>query len=155
MNDGTITRVRESVDLIEPIAPQAGALFYANLFEADPSLLRLFKSDMAAQGAKLMQMIALAVATLDQPEVPMPALQRLGQRRAGYGVRGEHDDAVGAALLKTLYPGLRVAYNAEVEEAWIDVYGVVAAKMKKQSGTANTAIDTSARPSPKNSANAQ
>jgi hypothetical protein len=41
MNDHTIALVRESFDLIEPIAPQAGALFYANLFEADRSLQRL------------------------------------------------------------------------------------------------------------------
>ena len=131
MNDHTIALVRESFDLIEPIAPQAGALFYANLFEADPSLQRLFSGDMAAQGAKLMQMIALAVSKLDEPELLMPALQRLGQRHAGYGVRDEHYDTVGAALLKTLYQGLGVAYTPEVEEAWIDVYGVLATKMKQ------------------------
>lgn len=130
MNDHTIALVRESFDLIEPIAPQAGALFYANLFEADPSLQRLFSGDMTAQGAKLMQMIALAVARLDQPEVLMPVLQRLGQRHAAYGVRDAHYDSVGAALLKTLYQGLGVAYNADVEAAWIDVYAVLAAKMK-------------------------
>ncbi len=131
MNDHTIALVKQSFDLIEPIAPQAGALFYANLFEADPSLRRLFKGDMAAQAAKLMQMIALAVAKLDQPEVLMPALHSLGRRHAGYGVRDEHYDTVGAALLKTLYQGLGVAYTPEVEEAWIDVYGVLAAKMKE------------------------
>jgi hemoglobin-like flavoprotein len=131
MNDHTIALVRESFDLIEPIAPQAGALFYANLFEADPSLQRLFNGDTAAQGAKLMQMVALAVARLDQPEVLQPLLRQLGQRHAGYGVQHAHYDTVGAALLKTLYQGLGVAYTAEVEEAWIDVYGVLATTMKE------------------------
>jgi hemoglobin-like flavoprotein len=131
MNDHTIALVRESFDLIEPIAPQAGALFYANLFEADPSLQRLFNGDAAAQGAKLMQMVALAVARLDQPEVLQPLLRQLGQRHAGYGVQHAHYDTVGAALLKTLYQGLGVAYTPEVEEAWIDVYGVLATTMKE------------------------
>ena len=85
---------------------------------------------MVAQGTKLMQMIALAVSKLDDPEVLMPTLQSLGRRHAGYGVRDEHYDSVGAALLKTLYQGLGVAYTAEVEEAWIDVYGVIASTMK-------------------------
>ena len=86
MNDHTISLVKESFDLVEPIAPQAAALFYANLFDADPSLQRLFKGDMVVQGLKLMQMISLAVSKLGEPEVLMPALQNLGRRHAGYGV---------------------------------------------------------------------
>lgn len=130
MNDHTIALVRESFDLVEPIAPQAGALFYANLFEADPSLQGMFKGDIEAQGVKLMQMISLAVSKLDEPEVLMPVLQKLGQRHAIYGVHDEHYDTVGGALLKTLYQGLGVAYTPEVEEAWIDVYGALASTMK-------------------------
>jgi hemoglobin-like flavoprotein len=130
MNDHTITIVRESFDLVEPIAPQAAALFYANLFEADPSLQSLFKGDMVAQGHKLMQMIGLAVGKLDKPDVLIPALQNLGRRHATYGVVDQHYDTVGAALLKTLYQGLGVAYTPEVEEAWTEVYGVLANTMK-------------------------
>ena len=131
MNDHTIALVRESFDLIEPIAPQAGAMFYANLFEADPSLQTLFMHDIGVQGEKLMQVIGVAVAHLDQPEVLMPVLDDLGRRHAGYGVRDQHYETVGAALLKTLYQGLGVAYNEEVEEAWVAVYAVVAARMKQ------------------------
>lgn len=130
MDDHTISLVRESFDLIEPIAPQAGAMFYTNLFEADPSLKPLFKGNMEQQGNKLMQMIAVAVAKLDQPEVLMPVLDQLGRRHAGYGVQDQHYDTVGAALLKTLYQGLGVAYNEDVEEAWIKVYGALATRMK-------------------------
>ncbi len=130
MNDHTISLVRESFDLVEPIAPQAAALFYANLFAADPSLQRLFRGDMVAQGAKLMLMIGVAVAKLDEPEVLMPALRQLGARHAGYGVQDEHYETVGGALLKTLQQGLGAAWTPEVESAWIDVYGVLAATMK-------------------------
>ena len=130
MNDHTISLVRESFDLVEPIAPQAAALFYANLFEADPALQALFGGDMVAQGAKLMQMIGVAVATLDTPEVLLPALRQLGQRHAGYGVKEAHYEIVGDALLKTLQQGLGAAWTPEVESAWIDVYGVLASTMK-------------------------
>lgn len=131
MNDHTIALVKESFDLVEPIAPQAAALFYANLFEADPSVRPLFRGDMIVQGERLMAMIGLAVAKLDDPEVLIPALQGLGQRHAGYGVRDAHYDSVGHALLKTLRQGLGVAFTDEVEAAWAEVYGVVAGTMKE------------------------
>ncbi len=131
MNDHTIQLVRESFDLVEPIAPQAAALFYGHLFAAEPSVRPLFKGDMIVQGERLMQMIGVAVAKLDDPAVLMPTLRALGQRHAGYGVRDAHYDAVGAALLKTLRQGLGVAFTDEVEEAWIDVYGVIASTMKE------------------------
>jgi hemoglobin-like flavoprotein len=131
MNDHTISLVRESFDLVEPIAPQAAALFYANLFEADPALKLLFRGDMVVQGHQLMQMLAVAVSMLDSPATLMPALQDLGRRHAGYGVHDRHYDTVGAALLKTLRQGLGVAYTPEVEEAWSAVYGVLAGTMKE------------------------
>jgi hemoglobin-like flavoprotein len=86
---------------------------------------------MAKQADKLMQMIAVAVANLGRHEVLLPALRGLGQRHAGYGVRDEHYDTVGAALIQTLRQGLGVAFTPEVEDAWVEVYGVMAATMKE------------------------
>jgi hemoglobin-like flavoprotein len=131
MNDHTISLVKESFDLVTPIAPQAAALFYAKLFEADPELKPLFKGDMVVQGHALMQMLELAVNLLDQPGVLMPALRDLGRRHAGYGVQDRHYDSVGAALLTTLRQGLGAAWSPEVEEAWAEVYGVLASTMKE------------------------
>lgn len=131
MNDHTIQLVCDSFDLVEPIAPQAAALFYANLFALDPAVKPLFRGDMIKQGEHLMSMVGLAVSKLREPEVLMPALQGLGQRHAGYGVRDTHYDSVGVALLKTLRQGLGVAFTEEVEEAWVEVYGVIAGTMKE------------------------
>jgi methyl-accepting chemotaxis protein len=130
MDETTIQQVKSSFALVAPIAPQAAALFYANLFEADPALRALFKGDMEAQGEKLMQMIGVAVAKLGEPEVLLPALKALGKRHAGYGVQDAHYDVVGAALLKTLDQGLGPAFTPEVRAAWTEVYGVMAGVMK-------------------------
>ncbi|HEX3140689.1 MAG TPA: globin family protein [Rhizobacter sp.] len=131
MDEYTTQLVKDSFDLVEPIAPQAAELFYANLFALDPSLQSLFKSDMVAQGEKLMKMIGVAVSLLDQPQTLIPALQSLGRRHVDYGVRDEHYDTVGTALLSTLQQGTGVAFTPEVREAWIEVYGVVASTMKE------------------------
>lgn len=130
MDPYTNQLVKESFDLVEPIAPQAAELFYKNLFALDPGLQPLFKSDMAAQGERLMQMIGAAVGLLGEPDKLIPVLEQLGRRHAGYGVRDEHYDTVGTALLSTLQQGIGVAFTPEVRDAWIDTYGVISNTMK-------------------------
>lgn len=129
MTPAQITHIRRSFTLVEPIAPQAAALFYDNLFTADPQLRRLFQGNMAQQGARLMNMIATAVDLLEQPDALIPALRKLGARHVNYGVRDEHYATVGAALLKTLKQGLGDAYTDDVHAAWVALYGVVSETM--------------------------
>ena len=86
---------------------------------------------MVAQGEQLMKMIGQAVGLLDKPQTLIPVLQSLGRRHADYGVRDEHYDTVGTALLSTLEQGTGVAFTPEVRGAWIDVYGVVSKTMKE------------------------
>lgn len=131
MDQETIRLVQDSWAQVVPISGTAGGLFYANLFEADPSLRPLFKGDMEQQADKLMQMIAAAVSKLDQLDVLVPILKQLGQRHAGYGVTEAHYSIVGAALLKTLDQGLGKAFTAPVKQAWTTVYGVMADVMSK------------------------
>lgn len=126
-----IALVRSSFAEVSPIADSAATLFYSRLFELDPSLRRLFKINIEAQGSKLMNMIAAAVCLLDQPEKLMPVVRNLGQRHAGYGVEDQHYETVGAALLWTLEKGLGPAFTPEVENAWAAVYDALAATMKE------------------------
>jgi len=121
--------VRSSFALVQPTATQAAALFYNNLFAADPSLRALFRGDMAHQGDRLMSMIASAVGLLDKPQVLLPVLRNLGARHGSYGVVDTHYATVGGALLLTLEQGLGDAFTSEVREAWTAMYGVVSRTM--------------------------
>jgi hemoglobin-like flavoprotein len=125
-----ITLVRKNFRLVEPIAPQAAALFYERLFEIAPEVRPLFTHDMDKQGKKLMQMIAVAVANLDNLEEIMPAVRALGKRHVAYGVEPDHYAAVGAALLWTLEKALGYAFTPEAREAWTQVYGLLAGAMQ-------------------------
>ena len=129
MTPRQIELVQGSFAQVAPIADQAAALFYHHLFSADPSLKPLFKGDMQAQGQKLMQMIGVAVGKLNELEVLVPVLQRLGERHADYGVEDDHYATVGSALLQTLSQGLADAFTEEVEEAWGTAYGLMANTM--------------------------
>lgn len=122
--------VRATFAQLAPIADQAAALFYTRLFELDPSLRALFHGDMAAQGRKLMQALALCVGSLDRLASIVPAVREMGRRHAGYHVRDEHYDTVGAALLWTLEKGLGADFTTETRAAWGKVYWVLAETMK-------------------------
>lgn len=129
MENRTVVAVQSSWQAVEPIAPQAAALFYQNLFEADPSLQPLFRGNMEEQGKKLMQMIGAAVGKLNDPDTLIPILQNLGKRHSTYGVTDQHYQTVGGALLKTLEQGLGPAFTPPVKEAWTKVYGVMSSVM--------------------------
>ena len=137
LTDRQRTLVRETWAAVVPIAPAAAALFYSRLFELDPSLRRLFRqTDVAEQGKKLMQTLAVAVAGLDRLDTLVPAVEALGRRHVGYGVRDEHYATVGAALLWTLEQGLGEAFTPDVREAWTAAYLLLAGVMTVAARTA-------------------
>ena len=123
--------VQRTFSQVMPIADTAAKLFYGRLFELDPSLRSLFKSDMNEQGRKLMQMIGMAVNGLDNLDTLLPAVRDLGRRHVGYGVLDAHYETVGEALLWTLGQGLGDKFTPEVEEAWVETYATLAEVMKQ------------------------
>jgi len=130
MTPTDIDRIRASWAAVEPIADTAAGLFYGRLFELDPAIERLFRrTDMPAQRKVLMQTLTVVVKSLDKLDQIVPAVQALGRRHAGYGVREEHYATVGAALLWTLERGLGDAFTPEVRDAWADAYGILASVM--------------------------
>jgi nitric oxide dioxygenase len=113
-----IQRVRSSFARMATSQRQAGTMFYRRLFELEPGLRHLFKSDMRAQGSRLMAALRDLVGALDQPERVLPAARELGRRHAAYGVRPEPYATVGQ--------GLGAAFTRETRRAWIDAYAGLA-----------------------------
>jgi hemoglobin-like flavoprotein len=122
--------VQTSFAQVAPIAETAAGLFYAKLFELDPSLRPLFRGDIEEQGRKLMAMLIVAVNGLDHLDTLVPAVRAMGQRHAAYGVRDEHYETVAEALISTLETGLGDAFTDEVREAWTTVYWLLAYTMR-------------------------
>jgi hemoglobin-like flavoprotein len=130
MTPEKIALVRDSFARVQPIAPQAAALFYDRLFAVAPEVKPLFKGDMTEQGKKLMATIAVAVTALDRLPSILPVIEALARRHVGYGIKPEHYDIVGGALLWTLEQGLGPAFTPETKEAWAQTYDVLATAMK-------------------------
>jgi hemoglobin-like flavoprotein len=115
---------------------------YQRLFEIDPSARALFRStDMAKQRTNLIQILSVAVSSLDNLGALRKTVEDLGRRHAGYGVQDAQYDSVGVALLWTLQQGLGSAWTAEAAATWKEVYGLLSGIMRsaQQEATAKAA----------------
>ena len=109
---------------------KVGRMFYGRLFAVAPDVKPLFRGDIAAQSRKLMDTLALAVGMLrDMPTLAI-TLEGLAKRHSDYGVKDEHYDKVGEALLWALEKGLGDAFTPQVREAWASLYAAVAQIMR-------------------------
>ena len=129
MTPAQIQLVQSSFAKVLPIAQVAADLFYARLFEIDPSLKPLFKGDLKRQGQMLMSMIASAVRGLSNPDGLIPVLRSLGQRHAAYGVTDAHYATVATALIWTFEQGMGADFAPQVREAWVAAYELMADTM--------------------------
>ena len=129
MTPRQIEIVKLSFARIMPFKDQAAELFYCRLFELDPSLRLMFRSDLTEQKQKLMVALALVVTNLEKMDSLLPSIRVLGHRHKTYGVRNRHYDMVGAALLWTLEIGMGASWTNELAEAWKSAYGRVANAM--------------------------
>jgi hemoglobin-like flavoprotein len=145
MTPTEILLIRDSWTAVEPIADNAATLFYGRLFELDPAIERLFRrTDMAGQRKILMQTLSVVVKSLDKLDQIVPAVQALGRRHAGYGVREAHYATVGEALLWTLGEGLGDGFTPDVRAAWTTAYGTLATVMIEAARTATQTEDETA-----------
>jgi methyl-accepting chemotaxis protein len=124
--------VSESWKSLAPNGPVVGAIFYRRLFEIDPNLRPMFSAaTMDDQIHKLVTMLDLVVHWLDVPERLVPVLKKLGERHTKYGVRDEHYEKVGAALLGTLEEGLGDRFTPELKGAWTEAFLLISSLMRR------------------------
>jgi hemoglobin-like flavoprotein len=123
--------VQKSFRLIQPIIDDVAILFYERLFEIDPSLRHMFHRPRREQARLLAQTLTVVVDQIDHPSQLRRAVEALGQRHVGYGVRDEHYAMMGEALLWTLEKGLKNAFTSEVRDAWVVAYSWLAFTMQR------------------------
>lgn len=130
LNAGQIARVRTQFKRIAAQSRVFSEDFYRRLFEIAPPLRRLFPSDLSDQRDKLVHMLAMLVARLDQPGQLAAPLASLGARHRGYGVGPDHFAPVGAALLDTLSAHLGGDFDEASNATWGALYARVTAMMQ-------------------------
>ena len=123
--------IRESFEIVYEMPEAIALLFYGRLFNLDPSLRALFKTDMRTQSKKLMDTLASVVDSLDHLDRMRPFIRELGRKHAvEYHVRPEHYRLVLEALLWALGQALQPHFYPETREAWKTVLEDIAKEMQ-------------------------
>ena len=118
-----------SFRLLAVDAPAAAACFYRHLFEIRPETRSLFVEDMARQGAKLAQTLQVVVDQIGNWGLLRTTVEDLAIRHLAYGVRADHYDAVGEALLAMLSERLGPLCTEATLAAWRKAYDAIKAEM--------------------------
>jgi hemoglobin-like flavoprotein len=122
--------LEQSFDLVAPCGDALVERFYQRVFDVNPELQELFAStDMATQKRILLSTLVLLRKSLRDLGAIVPALQSLGVKHAGFGVRPEDYAAIGVALLGTMAELGGAEWRPEYSAAWAEAYGVVQATM--------------------------
>jgi hemoglobin-like flavoprotein len=129
MTPSQIDLVQSSFAKVAPIAETAAGLFYERLFEIAPEVKPLFNRDMKEQGRKLMVTLGLVINGLKNLDAILPAAKSLAAKHVSYGVRAEHYQPVGDALIWTLEKGLGSAFTPEVRDGWLAAYATLSGAM--------------------------
>jgi len=131
MTNEQISLVQTSWLKLQPAADTIAGIFYAKLFELDPTLRPLFKGDIGIQGRKLVAMLATVIDKLAKLDTLMRDIESLGRLHVHYGVKDEHYDTVGMALLATLQAALGdEGFPPATRAAWATAYTTLAGVMK-------------------------
>jgi len=131
MNARKIALIQQSFQKIAALGPEAGEMFYAELFAIDPSLRSMFTGDLQIQQKKWLSAITYVVCGLHAPEKMINSIENLARVHLDYGVKPEHYISFGNALLRTLKKALGSEFTPEVSDAWAEAYRKLARTMRE------------------------
>lgn len=130
MTHRQINLIKSSWKMVSAIdAVTVGSLFYNRLFEIAPEVKPMFTTPVPEQSKKLLAMLSYIIHKLDKLEDIVQEVNKLAERHTTYGVKKEHYEKVGQALLWTLEQGLGDNWNEELKEAWTTCYITLADAM--------------------------
>lgn len=125
LTDSQIEKVQRSFELLKERPEPASYEMYERLFARAPHLKPMFRDDLAGQGMKFINTLGFIVDNLRDPGALQARLDELGAGHATLGVKVEHFDLMGDALMVTLAHVLGDEFTPELETAWRQAYRAV------------------------------
>ena len=129
LDQKTIEIVKSTVPALKEHGLEITKTFYNNMFENNPEVKGLFNMDRQASGEqpKALAMTILAAAqNIDNLEVLLPAVKKIGEKHCNVQVKEEHYPIVGANLLVAIKEVLGDAATDDIIDAWGKAYEVIA-----------------------------
>lgn len=129
LNEKTIDIVKSTVPVLKENGLEITKTFYRIMFENNPEVKSMFNMDKQESGEqpKALAMTVLAAAqNIDNLEVLLPAVKKIGQVHVNKNVGPEHYPIVGKNLLLAIKEVLGDKATDEVINAWAEAYEVIA-----------------------------
>ena len=126
LDDDEAGLVEESLRLLNDRYDRVVGHFYAALFVEAPELRAMFPAAMDVQRDRFFKALTAAAHEMSNFQRLVPMLAQLGREHRKYGVRPEHFDVFGRALLDTLRHHLSAYWAPELEHAWTRAYRLIA-----------------------------
>ncbi|WP_329382286.1 FAD-binding oxidoreductase [Streptomyces sp. NBC_01351] len=114
--------IRRTLAEIAPVADRVTSYFYALVFTGHPEVRGMFPAAMDAQRDRLLKALLTAAEHIDNPDVLVPYLRRLGTGHRKYGTVAGHYPVVGEALIGALARYAHETWGPETEAAWVRAY---------------------------------
>jgi hemoglobin-like flavoprotein len=89
----------------------------------------MFPEDMKGQHRKLLDMMNTIIERLERIDELKGDIVDMAKRHDGYGVKPQHYNMVGVALLWTLQKMLGTEWTDEVRSAWVNCYSILSGTM--------------------------
>jgi hemoglobin-like flavoprotein len=126
-----VDTLRSSFELVLSREPELTHAFYDVLFSKYPQVRPLFSRNTRDRQERMLAEALVAVMDhLEDAPWLTQTLHALGAKHKDYGVTEVMYDWVGDALLTTLARAAGPAWTAQVNAAWTEAYGAIAALMK-------------------------
>jgi hemoglobin-like flavoprotein len=130
MTNEQIRLVKNSWKILRQIDTSLFAdVFYSKLFLENTGLRKMFPANMRQQRQLLMDMLHFIISNLDHPEASNEEIRALGLRHEGYGIKREHYQLVGDALLWTIEQAIGNEWNDELNDGWLACYDMISKTM--------------------------
>lgn len=152
--------VRDSWQLMTPVADAAADLFYRRLTQHDPGLRPSSHEDLAARKKELVALLDFVVRALDWHDADwredvdddydlFVVMLRMGQSYPPFArLMHEHYSAVGEALVGALGSALGPRFDAKTRKAWSRLYALLAnaVRMGRLSAQSNVRAEQEEHP---------
>ena len=131
-----VALLRDSFELVANTNPAFVRRFYEILFERFPAARPLFPPSALARQAEMLTSALVAVVDhLEDAPWLRDTLGALGEKHVGYGVTREMYDWVGVSLLASLAEAAGARWTPEINAAWSEAFGAIAAMMLAGAGS--------------------
>jgi NAD(P)H-flavin reductase/hemoglobin-like flavoprotein len=129
MGESISALLKESWGLVEDRQDKLAGYFYARLFTSHPELRQMFPVTMDVQRSRLLGALVTAVQRFDEPDEIDGYLRALGRDHRKFAVEPDHYPMVKDALIAALRDFAGEQWCLVYEQAWSDVYDLIAARM--------------------------